>query len=121
MKPYVLAFMVVVVGLIILGVATATLMNGSDKPDAAPPSAGTLAGAAPKGSGGGASEPNYQPQRPAKPAQPAAAPLPGTPIPLSTTVQPAAMRPPGPQTPPSVAIVPVDPMPSTSSISAKSK
>lgn len=93
MKRFVVAGFFFTAGLLILGVVTSYLI-GPDRPQ--PPQRPAVAGETPRAHG-----PNLQkPQQgmapymtPVKPVQPAAAPLPGMPVPLSTTVPPAAIKP----------------------------
>ncbi|HEU0218537.1 MAG TPA: hypothetical protein VFQ90_17915 [Stellaceae bacterium] len=120
MKRFVVAGLFIVVGFIILGVATANLMSGPDKPKEKHPVHGSAAGDTHKAAqhGAGADGNVLQPQLPStKPTQPTAAngappqgqmpgmaPLPGMPLSL-TTVQPTLPHPPPPQTPQHVPII----------------
>ncbi|HWB50257.1 MAG TPA: hypothetical protein VG651_14195 [Stellaceae bacterium] len=110
MKRYLLAGLFMILGFIILGVATANLMSGPEKP-AKPrlPAPAANDTHRPGGHGVGAQTNAVQPpQPPAKPTQPNAdaAPtlLPGMPIPLSTSVSPPIVRPPT-EAPPHVPII----------------
>jgi hypothetical protein len=123
MKRFVFAGLFFVFGLIILGTATTYVLNGPDKPRPTPPhSTDSSASAAPKAGGGhGAGPPSQQSDdqsqnKPAKPFQSTAMPLPGMVVPSTTSVQqgtlqvqPVPIRPPTSGTPPSVPGVNVDP------------
>src|SRR5215469_4641240 len=121
MKRFVVAGLFIVVGFIILGVATANLMIGPDKPKEKHPVPGAAAGDThkPAQHSAGADGNVLQPQLPStKPTQstaanggvpqgqgqmPGMAPLPGMPPPL-TTVQPTLPHP-SPQTSQHVPII----------------
>jgi hypothetical protein len=122
MKRFVVAGLFIVVGFIILGVATANLMSGPDKPKEKRPASAAAAGDThkPAQRSAGADANVAQPQLPStKPAQPTAAnggppqgqgqvpgmaPLPGMP-PSLTTVQPTLPHPSPPQTSQHVPII----------------
>ena len=112
MKRFVVAGLFIVLGFIILGVATANLMSGPDKPTNKHPVPGSAAGNThrPAQRSAGADANVVQPQLPStKPTQPTAAngaspmPTPGMPPPL-TTVQPTLPHP-SPQTSQHVPII----------------
>jgi hypothetical protein len=113
MKRFVVAGLFIVLGFIILGVATANLMSGPDKPTDKRPVSGSAASNThrPAQHGAGADANVAQPQLPStKPAQPTAAnsappqgQSPGMPPPL-TTVQPTLPHP-SPQTSQHVPII----------------
>src|SRR5215470_1563958 len=106
MKRFVVAGLFIVLGFIILGVATANLMSGPEKPAGKHPVPGSAAGNAhkPAQRSAGADANVVQPQLPStKPSQPTAAnggqqtgqmqvQMPGMPPPL-TTVQPTLPHP----------------------------
>jgi type IV secretory pathway VirB10-like protein len=112
MKRFVIAGLFIVLGFIILGVATANLMSGPDKPANKRPVPASAANGAPKPQRNTGADANVtQPTLPStKPPQSTAAngapptQSPGMPPPL-TTVQPAAVHPPPQQSPPHVPII----------------
>ena len=122
MKRFVLAGLFFVLGLIILGTATTYVLKGPEKKPAPPRhSTDSSASATPKPGGGhGTGAPREQSyeqnqNKPAKPFQPTAMPLPGmvvqptTNVPQGTLqVQPVPIRPPPSGRPPSVPGVNVD-------------
>jgi hypothetical protein len=113
MKRFVFAGLFFMLGLIILGVATASLMSGPDKP-VKPRMAGPNASYTQKPKPGGGAEVNNaqlpDALRPSsKSSQPTAAAtptlLPGMPVPLSTAVQPPSVRPSPQPTPQHVPVI----------------
>ena len=108
MKRFVLAGLFLALGLLILGVATANLMSGPDKPKPPPHAAQPE----PKPKGGGMSAQQGQPslnqqqqqQQRQRQAQPFGITGPGVQQPL-TTVMPAQVRPPAPADAPHVQII----------------